>query len=190
MNLTQIDDHGRLYAVENLYPEELFQQLLSLDWNNLPYGAENGQETWARRSLKKYEIAVLKQASDYVATLVPELAERFGLNFEWDTNAGNTNWWLDEPGFWVPMHTDGELPMSMQIFIAGPADLGTAFYKHNSERYLLRQFEFVPNTGYLMLNHKNEDGSQPLLWHAMLTKVPADVLRVTSYTVFPKYSHK
>lgn len=190
MKLTQVDDIGRLYAIEDLFPAELFNRLLELDWNDQPWAREDQQEMWARKSLKKYDIPVLKEASDYIASLAPWFEEHFGIEFNFGTNAGNTNWWVDQPGFWVPMHTDGELPMSMQIFIKGPLDLGTSFYTHNSEQYLLRKFEFKPNTGYLMLNHKHENGAQPLQWHAMLSKVPENVFRVCSYTVFPPYSHK
>jgi hypothetical protein len=190
MKLTQVDDRGRLYAIEDFYPDELFARLLELEWNTQPWAREDQQEMWARKSLLKYDIPVLKEASDYVASLTTWFESTFGIKFEFDANAGNTNWWVDQPGFWVPMHTDGELPFSMQIFIKGQPNLGTEFYKHNSEQYLIRKFDFKPNTGYVMLNHKNDDGSQPLQWHAMLTHVPEGEYRVCSYTVFPPYSHK
>jgi hypothetical protein len=54
----------------------------------------------------------------------------------------------------------------------------------------MKQFEFLPNSGYLMLNQLHCDGSQPLQWHGMLTAVPAHQIRLTTYTVFGQYSHK
>ena len=88
------------------------------------------------------------------------------------------------------MHTDGELPMSMQLYFIGDSTLGTAFYKLGTKESIWKKFEFKPNTGYMMLNGKMPDGSQPLQWHDMMTPVPENSFRVSSYTVFPEYSHK
>jgi hypothetical protein len=40
----------------------------------------------------------------------------------------------------------------------------------------------VPNTGYIMINQPDETGYRKLLWHAMLTEVPEDSFRLTSYS--------
>jgi hypothetical protein len=73
----------------------------------------------------------------------------------------------------------------MQLYwtVPGP-DWGTGFYRYKDPDSLLYQFESRPNSGYIMLNHLNPDGSQPLLWHAMLNPVPAGHIRVTSYWQF------
>ena len=79
----------------------------------------------------------------------------------------------------------------MQIFWVAPGkQYATQFYKSKNANDPITQLEFVPNTGYLMLNMLNEDGSQPLNWHGMLNKVPADTFRVTSYTTFGTYENK
>lgn len=190
MRLTQVDDNGRLFRVEDLLPRELLTKLLALDWNTLPWERENQQEMWARNSINKFEVPELNEACQYIASLHHWLEDRFNIQFEYQTNTGNTNWWVDQPGFTTPMHTDGELPMSLQMYFVGDISLGTSFYTYKNENSLIQKFEFLPNTGYMMLNGKNPDGSQPLHWHAMLTPVPEGTYRVSSYTVFPKYSYK
>jgi len=190
MKITQVDDNGRLFRVEELLPTELMGQILDLDWNSLPWQREDQQEMWARKSVSKESVPVLREACQYIAGLHHWLEERFQIQFEYGTNFGNTNWWIDQPGFTTPMHTDGELPLSLQMYYVGNQNLGTSFYTYNNEGALIKKFDFLPNTGYLMLNGKNPDGSQPLHWHAMLTPVPANTIRVSSYTVFPNYSYK
>jgi hypothetical protein len=190
MQLIPIDDTNRIFHVVDIFPQELVDRLLALDWNNMNWNKQDAQEMWSRRSLNRDEYPVLREASDYIAKLQSVIAEQLGLVFEWDTNIGNTNWWVDQPGFWVPVHTDGELPMSLQLFWVGQPNLATSFHNFGQENNYRAQFEFKPNTGYMMLNGPNTDGSQPLNWHAMLNPVPDSTFRVTSYTVFPKYSHK
>lgn len=190
MKITQIDKNGRLFRVEDLLPAELLDSVMQLDWQQLPWQREDGQEMWARKSIRKEEVPELREVCQYIAALQYWLEERFQIEFEYRTNLGNTNWWVDQPGFTTPMHTDGELPLSLQMYYVGDTNLGTAFYEYNNEGALIQKFEFLPNTGYMMLNGKNPDGSQPLHWHAMLTPVPANSFRVSSYTVFPNYSHK
>jgi hypothetical protein len=95
------------------------------------------------------------------------------------------NFWLDEPGFDVAMHTDGHLPAVMQLYWHQPGtDYGTGFYRYRTRSSLLHQFRSEPNTGYIMLNHLDDDGSQPLQWHGMFNPVPLNMYRVSSYWYF------
>lgn len=190
MKIEQVDDLGRLYQVSEVFPDTIVNQILSLDWEALPWNRENQQEMWARKSIDKYAVPVLLKASEYIAKMYPWFEERFGIKFEFPPNAGNTNWWVDLPGFTTPMHTDGELPMSMQLYFIGSPELGTAFFKHRTPESIWKKFEFKPNTGYVMLNGPLPDGSQPLHWHEMMTPVPQNSIRVSSYTVFSQYSNK
>lgn len=190
MKLTPVDDTNRLFYVTDIFPQELVDQLLALDWNNLNWNSQQAQEMWLRRSINRDKYPVLREASDCIAKLQPWVADRLGIKFNWDLNIGNTVWWVDQPGFWAPMHTDGELPLSLQIFWVGQPNLATSFHNFGQETNYRAKFEFKPNTGYMMLNMSEPDGFQPLNWHAMLNKVPEGTYRVTSYTVFPKYSHK
>jgi hypothetical protein len=190
MQLIPIDDTNRVFHVVGVLPQDLVDKLLVLDWNNLNWNLQNQQEMWARRSLCREEYPVLEEASNHLVKLQPVLEQQLGIKFDFDINVGNTNWWVDQPGFSVPIHTDGELPVSLQLFWVGQPNLATSFHNFGLANNYRAKFEFVPNTGYLMLNGPNADGSQPLNWHGMLNKVPNGTYRVTSYTVFPNYSHK
>jgi hypothetical protein len=91
---------------------------------------------------------------------------------------GGTVFWLDEPGFICGLHTDGTMPGSMQIVWQGT---GTTFYWYKDPDSVRYQMPATANTGYIML-HANNRTYQKLLWHGMLTPVPKDTFRVTSYT--------
>jgi hypothetical protein len=81
------------------------------------------------------------------------------------------------------MHTDGEMPGSMQLNWIGTGDLGTAFYWYKDPAAIRYQTTFEPNTGYIMINSSDDTGYRPLMWHAMLNPVPANSFRLTSYSV-------
>jgi hypothetical protein len=79
------------------------------------------------------------------------------------------------------MHTDGEMPGAMQMTWIGN-ELGTAFYHYKDHASLRHQFAVEPNAGYLMINNPDPTGYRKLQWHGMLTPVPADSFRVSSYS--------
>jgi hypothetical protein len=122
----------------------------------------------------------IKSASDAITAQLPAINQAVGTEF---TQCGG-QFWIDHPGFDCSMHTDAELQNSMQIYWLAPGpEYGTGFY-NNKRGDILYQFASLVNTGYLMLNHANKDGSQPLLWHAMLNPVPTGTIRVSSYWQF------
>ena len=79
----------------------------------------------------------------------------------------------------------GHLPAVMQLYWHQPgSEYGTGFYRYHTESSLIHQFTSDPNTGYIMLNHLDPDGNQPLQWHAMLNPVPDGTYRLSSYWHF------
>jgi hypothetical protein len=79
----------------------------------------------------------------------------------------------------------------MQMFWVMPTEQhATQFYNSKRQHDIRFAPKSVTNTGYLMLNKSNTDGSQPLQWHGMLNPVPAGTIRVCSYTHFGDYDHK
>ena len=186
MIIQAVDCERRLFSVWDILPADLAKQVQELNWLDLPFGAQPGQESWARR-LVKSDTGLLKEVNDYYASIASRLGDSIGVKF----NYPYTGWWLDMPGFTVNIHTDGELPCSMQIFWVMPTeDHGTKFY--NSKR--ANDVRFAPkgiaNTGYIMLNGKDSNGAQPLHWHGMLNPVPIGHIRVCSYTTFGTYENK
>ena len=175
-----IDDQSRLWQVRDLLPPAQAEEILATDWTSLGTHQIHRQETWSRRQVA-WEDPTAQRYSSYINQLLPEINLALGTEF---TSMGG-HFWIDLPGFQVPMHTDGHLLNAMQIYWTVPgAESGTGFYRYKNPDSLLYQFRSEPNTGYIMLNHPSADGSQPLLWHAMLNPVPAGQIRVSSYWQF------
>jgi hypothetical protein len=187
MQIVNITD--RLFQVESILPQDLVADLLALDWQSVPWARGLKQEHWSRRNLNASNIATLEQVQQYIWQAIPQIETH--CNIEFDIKFPATQWWLDEPGFDVDIHTDGEMPGSIQLFWYAPGpDWGTVFYNSKQQTDVLYQFPFVANTGYMMLNCPNPDGSQPLQWHGMLNTVPLNTYRVTSYTNLSSYHAK
>jgi hypothetical protein len=176
-----VDDRGRLWQVRDLLPAAQAEEILSTDWTTLAVGpSRNGQESWRRLQIDHLD-PVAQRYFGYINASLPEINQALGTSF--DRMGGH--FWIDQPGFKVAMHTDGHLSNAMQLYwtVPGP-EWGTGFYRYKRQDSVLYQFPSVPNSGYIMLNHPEADGSQPLQWHAMLNPVPEGHIRVTSYWQF------
>ena len=180
MQLIPIDDSRRIWQVKDFFSSAEHQCLESYDWLNLPWSRGPSQESWKRRLLD-FNHPDIKHISQVGISKLPEINDMLGTSFR---DMG-VNWWIDEPGFSVCIHTDGEIPCAMQIYHHVPGDQwGTCFYNFKSESHVRHQFLSTPNTGYLVLNHRNIDGSQPLHWHGMMNPVPENTWRLSSYWFF------
>lgn len=177
---TQVDDRARLWQVQDLLPIEQAEEISATDWLNLETGPSGGQETWPRRQVV-WSDPRAQRYSEYINASLPEINLALGTAF---TRAGG-HFWIDLPGFEVAMHTDGHVPTAMQLYwsVPGP-EYGTGFYQYRRSDSLLYQFDSRPNSGYIMLNHLDPAGSQPLLWHGMFNPVPPGTIRVSSYWRF------
>jgi hypothetical protein len=175
-----VDDQGRVWQVQDLLPPDQADEILATPWRELPHQPALQQECWRRRQVIAADDHALRY-THYINQCLPQINLALGTAFRHSTG----HFWVDLPGFQVPLHTDGHLPTAMQIYWTVP-DLtyGTGFYRYRNPDSLYYQFESRPNSGYIMLNHAREDGSQPLLWHAMLNPVPEGAIRVTSYWYF------
>jgi hypothetical protein len=171
---------GRLWQVRDLLPQEQFDEIASTDWSSMRTHQSHGQESWPRQQVA-WTDPVAQRYSRYINAGLPEINSALGTDFE--RSAGH--FWIDLPGFRCDMHTDGHLSNAMQLYWIMPDHTyGTGFYRYNNTDSLVYQFASKPNTGYIMLNHANSDGSQPLQWHAMLNTVPVGTIRVSSYWYF------
>lgn len=189
MNFSPLNSTGRIFHVENIFPESLVDEVLNLNWDSLPWSRTKKQESWSRRSIHPDQHPSLQNVSTYIWDHLEEIEVACGVKFH--IRYPSTLWWYDEPGFEVSLHTDGHLPSTMQLFWQAPSkEFATQFYSFKNINSPISNLEFVPNTGYLMLNMPNEDGSQPLHWHAMLNTVPENTIRITSYTTFGTYENK
>lgn len=177
---TQLDDRGRVWLVEDLLPPEQVEEILTTDWQSLSWTTSGGQELWARRQIN-WDDPTAQRLGRYISDQLPTI--NAGIDTDFQMCGGH--FWVDQPGFTVPLHTDGHVPNSMQLYWAVPGpDHGTGFYQYKKKDSLLYQCQSLPNSGYIMLNHLESDGSQPLLWHAMFNPVPENTIRVSSYWSF------
>ena len=177
---TPVDDRGRLWAVEDLLPPDQLADIMATPWQDLAWNPSGGQESWPRRQIA-WDDPTAQRLGSYISAELPQINRALGTAFR---QCGG-HFWVDQPGFTVPLHTDGHVPNAMQMYWTVPgAEWGTGFYRYKHTDSLMYQYQSRPNTGYIMLNHLEDNGSQPLLWHAMLNPVPEGAIRVTSYWRF------
>ena len=178
--IVPVDDRGRLWQVTDLVTPAELEDILSVDWLSVSWQRGPGQEGWKRRLLDWNDPEVVR-VNQHIHRQLPKINSALGTNY---TNFGG-QFWLDESGFDVVLHTDGELPNAMQMYWIMPDEnYGTGFYFYRAPSTLQYQFMSHPNTGYILLNHVNDDGSQPLFWHGMLNPVPEGTYRLSSYWFF------
>lgn len=179
-SFTPVDDRGRVWQVSDLLPPDQADEIIRTDWSKVATELGAGQESWARRQVL-WTDPTAQHYSSYINTWLPEINLAMGTEFK----RMSGHFWIDLPGFTVAMHTDGHVPNAMQLYwtVPGP-EFGTGFYRYKTIRSLMYQFDSRPNSGYIMLNHPDPDGSQPLQWHAMLNPVPEHHIRVSSYWRF------
>jgi len=181
MQITAVDPDNNLFCVQQAMPDHLVQKVLSTPWLDLPWQRQEGQTLWSRRRINDAAIPWLDEWNQVCSKLLwPAIEAATGTKI---AHYQGTAFWIDEPGFTCSMHTDGEMPGSMQLNWIGTKDLGTAFYWYKDPTALRYQTTFEPNTGYIMINSSDATGYRPLMWHAMLNPVPANSFRLTSYSV-------
>jgi hypothetical protein len=177
VRITQVDDDGRLFLIEDILTKEQVTNIESIDWLSLPWNRGLYQEKWDRRHIQSW-VDPISYLNDYIVDKISIINQEVGTSFP----PCFGSWWLDEPEFCVDIHTDGELRQSMQLYFIAPDDsFGTVFYHYKNQSSVKYKFLSIPNTGYIMKNHLNEDGSQPLMWHGMSNRVPPNTIRLSNY---------
>jgi hypothetical protein len=176
---------GYLYAVDQVLPKELFDSILSIDWQTRP--ADRLEIGWGLRRRIIHDPEQDHVVNDYCFNQLQQAIEqqcciKFTL-----TQQQSFQYWLDDPGFRPDMHTDGDLSSAVQIYLQAGArlDLGTAFYHTADYQDQLHMFASRPNTGYIMFNQPEPD--RPLLWHDMTQPVPEGISRLCLYITLGAY---
>jgi len=180
MQVTAVDKYHDLFLIENVFPENIVQKVMATDWLSLPWQKQEGQELWPRRKINNDSLPWMSEWHQYLEQHIDQIEHSLGRKLQ---GYQGTAWWVDEPGFTCAMHTDGEMPGSMQLtWIGADAQLGTSFYHYKNPDSLRYQFAMQPNSGYIMINTPDSRGARHLQWHAMLMPVPADSFRLCSYS--------
>lgn len=175
-----VDTQHDLFGVENAAPAELVNAILSTPWLDVPWTRQQGQELWPRRRIDNQALSWWTQWDEWISGEWNNIQQALGLKLQ---KYQGTAWWLDEPGFTCSLHTDGEMPGSMHLFWHGAdLNLGTCFYTDKDSEYERHRFLMHSNCGYIMINQADNLGYRRLQWHGMLTPVPHNTFRLTSYT--------
>jgi hypothetical protein len=186
MQINAVDDENNLFWVKDIIPEDLVEQIMHTPWMDLPFVRQQGKGFLRRRKIDNSKIAWIHQWDQHCQHTWPTIAEKLNIPihpYMSSCDYPGTAWWVDEPGFTCAMHTDGEMPGSMQLtWIGADAQLGTSFYHYKNPESLRYQFAMQPNSGYIMINTPDGQGARHLQWHAMLTPVPVDSFRLCSYS--------
>jgi len=179
MQITAVDSEHNLFCVQDVFSSDLVGQVLATPWLDMPWERQSGQENWARRRIHNNAISWLTQWDQELGQSWTTIQQQ--LNIKLAPYSG-TAFWVDEPGFTCGLHTDGELPGSLHMPWIGA---GTSFYWYKDPETLRYQVPSLPNSGYIMINQADSTGFRKLIWHGMLTPVPQDTFRLTSYTWLP-----
>jgi hypothetical protein len=51
MQVTPVDQDNNLFAITDVFPQPLVDQIISTDWMTLPWQRQEGQELWSRRRI-------------------------------------------------------------------------------------------------------------------------------------------
>jgi hypothetical protein len=184
MQITPVDQDNNLFEIINLVPQSLVEKITQTPWLSLLYHMEPSNRD-LRRRVANNQLSWIAEWHECIDQAWSNIVQATGCDhleyFNLDGSA--TGFWIDMPSYTCPMHTDGELPGAIQMYwIAPNQDLGTTWYHYKDTTSIRHNFEFKPNTGYIMINQQNPNGYRKLQWHGMLTPVPKDSFRVSSYS--------
>ena len=180
MQITAVDSEHNLFCVQDVFSSELVDQILATPWMDIAWQEHIPGQFRPRRKIQNSALPWIKEWDAACEKLWPTLETILKTKL---LVYHGTAWWLDEPNYINELHTDGNLPGAMQLFWVGALPtLGTAFYHYKRPDCIRHQFIMAPNSGYIMLNPADSNGFKKLLWHGMLTPVPKNTFRLTSYT--------
>jgi hypothetical protein len=188
MRLHAVDDSNRLYFVENVVSDDLVGKLQDVNWQEQDgdyflHQPDKDYIKTARKAINIDHSPTLKELDRQLRSQSKTIADLLQLDFSYYY----TDFWLDKPGWKIPVHTDLWIPCAWQMYWYGEPNTGTTFLWTQSKSDIRHQFDFRPNTGYLMLNMP-EEHYQPLQWHGMFE--PITQWRFTSYTRLGPYFSK
>jgi hypothetical protein len=184
MQITPVDHDSNLFAVTEMISQSLVDKILQTPWLSLTYHVEPSNRD-LRRRVHNSQLSWINEWHECIDQAWETIVAHTGCDhleyFNLDGSA--TGFWIDMPTYTCPMHTDGELPGAIQMYWIGPnEDLGTTWYHYKDADRVRHSFKFKPNTGYIMINRPDLTGYRKLQWHGMLTPVPDNSFRVSSYS--------
>jgi len=180
VQITPVDSDNNLFVVFDLIPQSLVMQILSTPWLDLKYTLQDGNRQ-LRRQILDDQLPWIQEWHNSIEQQWKNIVEHTGCNH---LKYAGTGFWVDQATYTCPIHTDGELPGAMQLYWIGiNPDIGTTWYHYRDQPDQIRHScKFVTNSGYIMINQPETNGYRRLQWHGMLTPVPNNSIRVSSYS--------
>jgi len=179
MQIIPVDQDCNLFAVTDLIPQSLVDKILKTDWLSLTHTLTEGNRL-LRRQVHNNQLSWINEWHNCIHQAWENIVKETGCHH---LNYADTGFWIDQETYTCPIHTDGELPGSMQMYwIGADRNIGTTWYHYKDQNLIRYCFEFRPNTGYIMINKPADNGYRKLQWHGMLTPVPNNSFRLSSYS--------
>ena len=168
MLITAIDDRQDLFYVQDVFPNELINDLRKIPLDTMPFTKMEWQEDRPRRKLAQMPGSIFAKIHDYINEQKQTLGNVLGK----DVSRIETAFWYDLEGFSMIPHVDNPgVKDVLQVYLSDCSNAGTVFYDDQQERI---KFEFKTNTGYLMINNKNQK-------HGVPNTVGKDAIRLSIY---------
>ena len=180
MQIKPVDQDNNLFEIFNLIPQALVDKVLQTPWANLKYSLEDGNRE-LRKRIHNDQLPWINEWHNSIRKQLGSIVQQTGCDH---LTYSDTGFWIDEATYTCPIHTDGELPGAIQMYWLGAnTDIGTTWYQYRDHLDSIRHCcEFITNTGYIMINNPESNGYRKLQWHGMLTPVPDNSFRVSSYS--------
>ncbi len=174
MILTAVDHRHNLFSVTDVYSVTLLERLYKTDHWKSAWQREDWQADWNRRRIVNEPGSIYEAVDLYIKSKLPEIEEITNTNIL----SCDTGFWLDEPGFTTNPHLDNDgVYMAMQVYLTEHPDVDMATEFYNKDNTVRFKPEYKVNHGYLMVNAPGQH-------HGMLTPVPNNSYRLSSYTWF------
>ena len=176
MTITPVDDKLDLFSVIDLYPAHIIDRLREINHAESEWKREEWQSDWNRKRLVNVPGSIYDEIELFVKSKIPQIEQLTNTSI----SSCNTGFWVDEPGFTTNSHVDNDrVFIAMQIYLTDHPGINMATEFYNDDNTIRFKPEYKPNHGYLMINNTRQ-------YHGMLTPVPDNTYRLSSYTWFYK----
>ena len=156
---------------QNFFGNDILDELK--DTENLKTKAftYSGHDVIPGRNLIDYSETISKKMKIFFSGA--KITKSLETKFNTDLKFSSVDVWTDNPGYFLPPHTDDpSIKLSLQIYLGEGPNVGTSLFDSNNN--ILGTFEYKFNCGYALLNNE-------VSIHGLADKVPNNNLRKSIY---------
>ena len=135
MNIKPIDGLNNLFAIKDVLPEELLDELATIeDFMELPFTKMAGQEGWNRRTITVEPDSVFSKINQFINSQRELISASIGENIV----MACPNYWMDLEEFTVGVHVDNpHVNIVMQLYLSDCDNAGTVFYNIEEDEIVI-----------------------------------------------------